>query len=411
MAPHSCSAEQLVIAPAVHLLNRRIQTAASVRALLNNLIDLINAELKPHFCFIWLRPEMIPDNWPLPTLTRFRAPGCLCGRVEDSWLEPGTRIVVNLVQGPLKSALLRARANLVAPIIHQDQILGWLGLDHPLHNEFHFSDHQAFLDLAAGQGGQALYCFWLKTKLATHVDLLQQAYRQAIQTQETERRQLAENLHDETLQHLADISVRLGLMRNQAQVEPASLADLHSRICNADRRLREIVRGMHPAVLSDLGLVDAIIAFFESVPLMNSPQAVRVLLAVRGFGSCRLPDQGLELTLYRFVQNAASNALTHAGPKQIRVRLCWDVEGVEIQVDDDGSGMRQTLEDAVRAGHFGLLSMRERMKAHEGTFHLHSHPGRGTLVRGRVTLSTPSPVPQAVDRYCFELNGRASETT
>ena len=312
--------------------------------------------------------------------------------------------MANLVQGALRTALIKARAHLVTPIIYQDTVLGWLGLGRPAHSKIYHTGQRAFLDLVADQGGQALYCFWLKTNLATHVDLLQQAYRQAMQTQETERRQLAENLHDETLQHLADISVRLGLMRSQGRVKSASLADLHSRVCHADRRLREIVRGMHPAVLSDLGLVDAIIAFFESVPLMNGAQAVRVLLDVRGFGPDRLPDQQLELTLYRFVQNAASNALMHGHPKQIRVCLCWDVEAVEIQVDDDGCGMRQTLEEAVRAGHFGLLSMRERIRAHAGIFHLQTRPGQGTLVRGRVTLSTPSPVPQAVDRYLFELN-------
>jgi len=409
MTPTSSPAQQLFIDPAVFLLNRRIQAATDVKSLLSSLIELVKAVLKPGYCFIWLRREMIPGDWSAQTLARFQAPACLCGHVEADWLKPGTRSVANMNRGVLRTALIEARAYLVTPIIYQNTVLGWLGLGQPEQGSTYDSGQSVFLELLADQGGQALYCFWLETNLAAHVELLQQAYCQAIQTQETERRQLAENLHDETLQHLADISVRLGLIRSQKQGEPAALADLHNRVYNADRRLREIVRGMHPAILSDLGLIDAIIAFFESVPLMNGATTVSVLLVARGFGPCRLPDQGLELALYRFVQNAACNALSHAHPKQIRVRLCWDAEAVEVAVDDDGCGMRQTLEEAVRAGHFGLLSMRERIKAHSGSFYLYSQPGGGTLVRGRVALPTPSPAPQAVDRYLFELSGNAND--
>jgi len=53
--------------------------------------------------------------------------------------------------------------------------------------------------------------------------------------------------------------------------------------------------------------------------------------------------------------------------------------------------------------------MRERIKAHSGSFYLYSQPGGGTLVRGRVALPTPSPAPQAVDRYLFELSGNAND--
>ncbi|NIR25779.1 MAG: hypothetical protein GWN77_02185, partial [Gammaproteobacteria bacterium] len=107
--------------------------------------------------------------------------------------------------------------------------------------------------------------------------------------QEAERRQLSETLHDETLQHLADISVRLGLLHNRDKVDLADLHDLQLRLANADRRLREIVRGLHPAVLSDLGVVEAVIAFFEGISLNNRQSPVKVELLVVGFDGQRLP--------------------------------------------------------------------------------------------------------------------------
>jgi signal transduction histidine kinase len=226
-------------------------------------------------------------------------------------------------------------------------------------------------------------------------------------TQEAERRQLAEALHDETLQHLSDLSVRLGLLRTRQRAEPADLEDLQMRLAQADQRLREIVRGLHPSVLSDLGLIEAIIAFFETVSLSTLTTSVQIELQIEGFGSQRLPDQGVELTLFRFVQNAATNALVHGLAERIVVLFTWGQDCIEVRVEDDGRGMKTTLAEAVRSGHFGLLSMRERIMAHGGAFHLASTPGQGTRIAGWIPLATASPEPAHIERYTFQLVGSA----
>ncbi|HXV43302.1 MAG TPA: ATP-binding protein [Anaerolineae bacterium] len=232
---------------------------------------------------------------------------------------------------------------------------------------------------------------------------LRRAYQQIIQAQENERRQLAERLHDETLQHLADLSVRMGLLRNQSQIKPADLDDLQKRLARTDRCLREIIRGMHPAVLVDLGLIEAVIAFLEALPLTQPTVPLRIELGVIGFNEQRLPDQQLELALYRFTQNAIMNALTHGKPSYIRVGIKWGLDAVEVRVEDNGCGLATTIEEAVRAGHFGLLTMRERIGALGGRFTASSAPGQGTQVSGRIPLSMPSPAWGQVDHYTFEL--------
>ena len=383
----------------VNNLNRRIREARHVAALLDGLIEIVIDVLRPNNCFIWLCAEKFSREHGLP-----QEAVCDPGVASDpAWGRPGPQPVAALKSGPLKTSFQKAGANLVVPMVYHDEVLGWLALDAPQHHLRYSSAEESFLEILADQGAMAIYCFWLEAELASRVLQLRQAYQRAIRTQEVERRQLAETLHDETLQHLADIAVRLGLLRRQTQIDAGAISDLQVRLAHADRRLREIVRGVHPAILTDLGLVEAVIAFFESVPSTDCRKPVKVTLTVIGFQSRRLADQHLEMTLYRVIQNAVLNALRHAGSDRIFVTIRWGLESVEVCVTDDGCGMKMTLSEAVRAGHFGLLSMRERIQSHGGAFYLSSQPGGGTMVRGRIFLSTPSPAPEAVERFVFEL--------
>ncbi len=230
---------------------------------------------------------------------------------------------------------------------------------------------------------------------------LHRAYQHLIQVQEAERRQLAEQLHDETLQQLADLSVRLGLLRCQENIDSIDLEALQSRLVQVDCRLREIVRGIHPAILSDLGLVEAVVAFLESIEPDNPRPHIE--LWIKGFGDDRLPDEELELTLYRFIQNGVRNAIKHGHPKHLIIILSWEAERVKIQINDDGCGTNMTIETAIRAGHFGLLSMRERIVALGGHFIFHSAPEQGTRLSGYIPVNFPAPAPGSQQVYNFRV--------
>jgi signal transduction histidine kinase len=379
-------------------------TASEPTKLLEVIAATVRRALNPSDCVIWLRAassgqEMCPSVWFGSKPPAFLA-DCHYQPCQQSRILPVPKLEDHL----LRTALLEAGMSLVTPLVSQGQVFGWLGIGPPRRGQTYSTAELCFLEILAYQAATTLENLRLKARLETSVSQLRRAYQQIIQAQENERRQLAETLHDETLQHLADLSVRLGLLRLKNQFNGTDLDDLQARLAKADRYLREVVRGVHPAVLSDLGLIEAVITFLEALPHKSCNPSVQVELRVTGFREKRLPDQNLELALYRFMQNAALNALNHGQPRHIGVDLDWGPDSVEVSVEDDGCGMATTVEEAARAGHFGLLTMRERIEALGGKFASTSQPGRGTLVSGRVPLMTPSPAPGQVEHYTFELN-------
>lgn len=395
----------LKIQDLLSILNLQDQDLSTPAWLFKQVIHVVCQALNPDGCLIWLyedpwHPGSSTPLWlgPGPQPNLFLADYGPCPPA-------GVLLLSQLRDDHLRLVLLKAGMRLATPLIHQDELLGWLAVGPSRGNWRYSPEEQQFLELLAYQTATTLKTVQLQSKLETSVTQLRLAYQQVIQVQENEQRHLAETLHDETLQHLADVAVRLGLLLTQPKISGAALADLQTRLAQADCRLREIVRGVHPAVLTDLGLVEAVIAFLETTTSKPSAWPVLGQLGVTGFGDRRLPDQALELVLYRFVQNATVNALTHGQPDHLTIELRWHSASVEVRIKDDGCGMGITLEEAVRAGHFGLLTMRERIKAMGGDFRLISGPGQGTEVFGCVPLTTPSPAPDHVDRYTFELRG------
>jgi signal transduction histidine kinase len=389
--------------PLLQALAKPLKSEDDITVMLDSLVELAAWRLRSTIGVVWVCPDPEENVSPAHEPQRRRMTPELGQLLEQTWRGQAACLSLSVTSPPVAKALLAAGIELIAPMIYQGERLGWLGIGQRQGTASYNEEEIIFLEILARRAAMAVRCAQLKRHLENHVAELRQAYHQNVTTQETERRQLSENLHDETLQHLADISVRLGLLRQRQRAEPDELLDLQDRLVRADQRLREIVRGLHPSVLSDLGLIEAIIAFFETVNPATLSNVVQIDLRVEGFGSQRLPDQGLELTLYRFVQNAATNALVHSLAKRIIVFFTWEDDWVEVRVEDDGCGMKTTLTEAVRSGHFGLLSMRERIMAHGGSFRLDSTAEEGTKIAGRIPLRIASPQPAHVECYTFQL--------
>lgn len=384
-------------------LNWQIPEVSDLTLLLESVAKVAHRTLDPTGCVIWLREDAAGQNEAGLAWVGVKPPSCLADHNSVLWPQRRVFSVTELQNTPLHEALLEAGMNLVISLIYQGEVIGWLGVGPPRRRQIYTREERCFLEILADQTAMRIVEVRLRARLETSITQLRQAYQQIICAQETERRQLAETLHDETLQHLADLSVRLGLLHSQSEINSVDLEDLQMRLARTDHRLREIVRGVHPAILSDLGLIEAVIAFLESLSLNTPVSPIRVELRVTGFKEQRLPDQHLELALYRFAQNATTNALTHGQPGHIRVEFNWGIDAVEVRVKDDGCGMNTTVEEAARAGHFGLLTMRERIEALGGKFVSSSRPGRGTQVSGSIPLAIPSPAPEEVELYLFEF--------
>ncbi|MCB0166882.1 MAG: hypothetical protein KDI79_21825 [Anaerolineae bacterium] len=387
--------------PVLLSFNKKILQPAPIPTLLEIMADSLRQMLNPTSLIIWLRQERFKVD-PPSLLWIGRRPPPFIDTLEDRACYPSNSCRVSQIKSSaFKAALQQAGIVLVEPIMAYGDCLGWLGLGPPRYGSDYSVTKQHLLELVVCQSALALSNRRLQTELESSVTQLRRAYQQIIQAQENERRQLAETLHDETLQHLADVSVRLGLLSRQNVPCPTTLSDIQARLAKTDRSLRELVRGVHPAVLSDLGLVEAVIAYLETLPGNNIASTPRIELTVTGFGDERLVDARIELTLYRFIQNATSNALTHGRPQQININLWWDSASVGVAIKDDGCGTITTVEAAARAGHFGLLTMRERIEAFAGVFSFCSERGQGTHVTGRIPVGVSSPAAELVERFTF----------
>jgi len=185
---------------------------------------------------------------------------------------------------------------------------------------------------------------------------------------ELERRRIERDLHDGAQQHLTALIMRLGLMRLDVPPGTPQSASLEEAITQARLALddtRELIRGVHPKVLSDRGLAAAVrdLAGRSVVP-------VAVDLEVPG----RLPPP-VELTAYFTVSEALANVTKHSGATRCEVRGRVVGDSLWIEIRDDGRGGA----DPERGS--GLTGLADRVAVHDGTLMVASPRGGPTLLR------------------------------
>lgn len=205
-------------------------------------------------------------------------------------------------------------------------------------------------------------------------------------SQEEERRRLARDLHDETIQGLLAIARRVEL-HQASEHDPqhlAHLSELQTMVTDNLRGLREISRDLRPLVLEDLGLIPAlrtqVRAAREGVGAV--PQA---RFEVSGQPTSLGAEQ--ELALYRITQEALTNIRKHARATGVRVELVFDGSTARLDIGDDGWGFEVpgSLNEFAQRGSFGLMGIQERVWAVGGTLTLKSAPGHGT----RLSVNLP----------------------
>jgi signal transduction histidine kinase len=200
--------------------------------------------------------------------------------------------------------------------------------------------------------------------------------------QEEERRRLARELHDGTLQALIALNQRVQLAKLTPSDKPteAMLADIQTLLEQTMTDLRRFTRALRPIYLEDLGLVAALETLTREVS-----QSADMPVEFRKSGPEHRLAPEVELALYRLAQEALSNAARHSQAAHIVLSITFSPEKVTLVVSDDGRGFAVPDNPAefVSEGHFGLLGMHERVELIGGLLEIHSEPGRGT----RVTVS------------------------
>ncbi|WP_156056342.1 sensor histidine kinase [Streptosporangium roseum] len=194
-----------------------------------------------------------------------------------------------------------------------------------------------------------------------------------VNAEQAERRRIERNIHDGAQQQLVALIAGLELARATGG-GPDSLALLREQARQTLTDLRELAAGIHPSVLSQGGLVEAVEERCSRLPVATTVAADAELRARR------FPDE-IEGALYFAVSEAIANALKHAAASRIEVRLTHTGGRLQAAVSDDGKGF-----DPAVAGRGGLGPLADRMTALGGGLELAGGPGEGTRLRAWVPM-------------------------
>jgi signal transduction histidine kinase len=215
----------------------------------------------------------------------------------------------------------------------------------------------------------------LEAAEAARADLL----KRLIYAQEEERKRIARELHDETSQNMARMTMSLDRAVQASDIESrrAHLGEARGLLLKTLEGVHRIIYDLRPSILDDLGLVPALQWYAER---RLSSQGINVTWEVNA-RDARLPTL-METALFRVVQEALTNVAKHARAENVIVSMDLGVEAVTIEVEDDGVGFEPALALAGQdAQGLGIRGMRERVGILGGRFELRSQPGDGTQLR------------------------------
>jgi signal transduction histidine kinase len=204
--------------------------------------------------------------------------------------------------------------------------------------------------------------------LRERVAVLRDARQRIIAAADEERRRIERDLHDGAQQRMVALATMLSLAEARFKTDPERAAELVARARAeaelAVKELRDLARGIHPAVLSDLGLAAALDALAARAP---------VPVQVSGVPSAPLPA-AVEAAAYFVTAEALTNVAKYARASECSVCLTLEDSRLRVEVRDDGVGGADPSTGS------GLLGLRDRVEALDGRLEVDSPPGAGTTV-------------------------------
>jgi PAS domain S-box-containing protein len=198
-----------------------------------------------------------------------------------------------------------------------------------------------------------------------------------VEAQETERRRIAWDVHDDAIQAMVAVSMRLQILAGRLTGDGRLVAErLVQGADAAITRLRDLVFRLRPPSLDGQGLVDTLASYLE-----ETADDWRMDYRL-DHELDREPPSAIATTAFRIVQEALTNVHRHARATEVRLSLASVDQGLLVKVVDNGTGaVPDSADPAHPSENFGLADMRERAQAVGGWWELHAEPGRGTTVR------------------------------
>lgn len=213
----------------------------------------------------------------------------------------------------------------------------------------------------------------LDAELQARYEELRASRARIVSAADDARQQLERDLHDGAQQRLVSLALSLRLARDRLEQDPAQAAALldeaSEELALATDELRELARGIHPAILTDRGLGAALDALVKRAP---------VDVALRHSVNGEIPPP-VESAAYFVVAEALTNVVRHSGATEAEVSVAQRSGALHVEVSDSGEG------GADPEGS-GLRGLTDRVQALDGELEVETHPGTGTAVHARIPL-------------------------
>ncbi|MFZ2655502.1 MAG: sensor histidine kinase [Victivallales bacterium] len=218
---------------------------------------------------------------------------------------------------------------------------------------------------------------------------MRQLSRQILLAQEEERKHISRELHDDISQLLTGINVRLAALKAESTI---NTGNLRKKISTTQRLVEKSVAAVHrfarelrPAMLDDLGLIPALLAFMKE---FGKRTGLQIRFTAMAAGKIEQLNNIKRTVLYRVAQEALTNVTRHAHASQAKVSIQIQADAICMTVSDNGKSFDvDRVLKAIRFRRLGILGMRERVEMVGGTFLIESAPGKGTTVRVQIPLS------------------------
>lgn len=210
-----------------------------------------------------------------------------------------------------------------------------------------------------------------------------------LETQEAERKRIARDLHDSTVQNLTNMMHKTELCTRLIDIDPVraklELQTMINTIKSTINDMRNIIFGLRPMSLDDLGLIATIERYIRD---LKKNHEMDISLIVRNEEKSILPV--INLTLFRVVQEASNNAIKHGKASKIVIKLTYECEYILLSIKDNGVGFKKDTYMDAKANIFsgyGLSMMKERVLLLSGDFNIESSEKEGTKILVKVPLN------------------------
>ncbi|KUP04376.1 histidine kinase [Bacillus coahuilensis p1.1.43] len=206
-----------------------------------------------------------------------------------------------------------------------------------------------------------------------------------IEAQEDERKRLSREIHDGPAQMMANVLMRTDLAEkvykeHGPEVGFSEIREMKQMVRSALYEVRRIIYDLRPMALDDLGLIPTLKKYLHTLEDYHAG----VVITFQNMGQeKRLPSK-FEVALFRMVQESVNNALKHAQPTEIQVKIEIKKEKVLVIVKDNGKGFDT---ENTKQGSFGIMGMKERVELLNGTLSILSKIDVGTAI----TIEVPLP--------------------